>query len=159
FVAVQSGGVSASTKVFALLCANAIVMYIDRTNISITAPIIQKELGLSNASLGSAFSAFSITYACCMIIGGRLSDAIGSRYGLVMCGVLWGIGTIATGLVGGLATLVIARPRVGAGESAGYPISSAVIRRWIKADRRGSAQAILHGCGRLGAALAPAVVT
>jgi MFS family permease len=158
-VAVPSGGVSASTKIFALLCANAIVMYIDRTNISITAPIIQKELGLSNASLGSAFSAFSITYACCMVIGGRLADAIGSRFGLVVCGVLWGIGTIATGLVGGLAALVMARLLVGTGESAVYPISSAVISRWVKADRRGSAQGILHGCGRLGAALAPAVVT
>jgi sugar phosphate permease len=158
-VAVPSGGVSVSTKVFALLCANAIVMYIDRTNISITAPIIQQELGLSNASLGSAFSAFSITYACCMVIGGRLSDAMGSRLGLVACGVLWGIGTIATGLVSGLATLVMARLLVGIGESAVYPISSAVINRWIKADRRGSAQGILHGCGRLGAALAPAIVT
>ena len=53
-MAVQSGGVSASTKIFALLCVNAIVMYIDRTNLSITAPIIQKELGLSNASIGTA---------------------------------------------------------------------------------------------------------
>jgi sugar phosphate permease len=158
-VAAQTGGVSASTKIFAMLCANAIIMYIDRTNIAVTAPVIQRELGLNNASLGSAFSAFSITYACCMIVAGRLADVIGSRFGLVLCGILWGIGTIATGLVGGLAALILARLLVGTGESAVYPISSAVISRWIKADRRGSAQGILHGCGRLGAALAPAVVT
>jgi MFS family permease len=158
-VAVQSSGVSASTKIFALLCANAIVMYIDRTNISITAPIIQKELGLSNASMGSAFSAFSVTYACFMVIGGRLADSVGSRKGLMVCGTLWGIGTIATGLVGGLTTLIMARLLVGTGESAVYPISSAVISRWIKSDRRGLAQGILHGSGRLGVALAPVVVT
>jgi MFS family permease len=158
-VAVPSGGVSASTKVFTLLCANAIVMYIDRTNISITAPIIQKELGLNNAALGSAFSGFSITYACCMVLGGRLSDVIGSRFGLVACGIIWGLGTIATGLAGGLTMLILARLLVGTGEAAVYPISSAVISHWVKADRRGSAQGILHGCGRLGAALAPAVVT
>lgn len=158
-MAVQAGAVSASTKILALLCANAIVMYIDRTNISITAPIIQKELGLSNASIGSAFSAFSITYACFMVIGGRLGDAAGSRIGLTICGIFWGIGTIATGLIGGMATLVAARMLVGAGESAVYPISSAVISRWVKADRRGSAQGLMHGCGRLGAALAPGVVT
>jgi MFS family permease len=158
-VAVQSGGVSASTKIFALLCANAIVMYIDRTNISITAPIIQKELGLSNASIGSAFSAFSVTYACCMVIAGRLGDIIGSRRGLALCGILWSAGTIATGLIGGLPGLIMARLLVGTGESAVYPISSAVISRWIRSDRRGSAQGVMHGCGRLGAALAPAVVT
>jgi sugar phosphate permease len=158
-VAVQSGGVSASTKIFALLCVNAIVMYIDRTNISITAPIIQQELGLSNASIGTAFSAFSVTYACFMVIGGRIADAVGSRQGLVACGILWGAGTIATGLIGGLSTLILARLLVGTGESAVYPISSAVINRWVKADRRGSAQGIMHGCGRLGAAVAPSVVT
>nr|WP_291694585.1 MFS transporter [Bradyrhizobium sp.] len=53
----------------------------------------------------------------------------------------------------------MARLLVGTGESAVYPISSAVIGRWIKTDRRGSAQGMLHGCGRLGAALAPTVVT
>ena len=156
---VQSNALSASKKIFALLCINATIMYIDRTNISIAAPIIQKELGLSYVSLGEAFSAFSVAYACFMVIGGRAGDIIGSRVGLTICGVVWAIGTICTGLIGGAVFLFLARLLVGIGESAVYPISSAVIARWIRIDRRGSAQGMMHGCGRLGAALAPAVVT
>lgn len=155
----QTKSVSVSTKILALLCANAIVMYIDRTNISIAAPLIKKEMGLSNVELGTAFSAFSVAYACFMVIGGRIGDLIGPRLGLTFCGILWAIGTIWTGLIGGLLTLVIARLLVGLGESAVYPVSSAVIARWIPFDRRGSAQGIMHGCGRLGAALAPMAVT
>ncbi|HTH99117.1 MAG TPA: MFS transporter [Stellaceae bacterium] len=155
----SSRTLSTSTKIFALLCANAVIMYIDRTNISIAAPIIQKEMGLSNVSLGAAFSAFSVAYACFMVVGGRIGDIIGSRRGLLICGILWAIGTVCTGLIGGLVTLVAARLVVGLGEAAVYPVSSAVIARWIRTDRRGSAQGIMHGCGRLGAALTPAAVT
>jgi sugar phosphate permease len=134
-------------------------MYIDRTNISIAAPIIQKEMGLSNVSLGTAFSAFSVAYACFMVVGGRIGDIVGSRLGLTICGIVWAIGTICTGVIGGLVSLVLARLLVGIGESAVYPISSSVIAHWVRQDRRGSAQGIMHGCGRLGAALAPAAVT
>ena len=158
-VPTRSNGLSTSKKIFALLCINATVMYIDRTNISIAAPIIQKELGLSYVALGEAFSAFSVAYACFMVIGGRIGDIIGSRLGLTICGVVWAVGTVCTGLIGGVVLLFPARLLVGIGESAVYPISSAVIARWIQLDRRGSAQGLMHGCGRLGAALAPAVVT
>ncbi len=150
---------STSRKIFALLCLNATIMYIDRTNISIAAPVIQRELGLNYVALGVAFSAFSVAYACCMVIGGRIGDIIGSRRGLVICGIVWAVGTISTGLIGGATLLFLSRLLVGVGESAVYPISSAVIARWIRLDRRGSAQGVMHGCGRLGAALAPAIVT
>jgi sugar phosphate permease len=158
-VPVQSKTLRVGKNIFALLCVNAVIMYIDRSNLSIAAPIIQSEMGLSNVSIGAAFSAFSITYAGFMIVGGRIGDIIGPRMGLTICGILWAIGTISTGLVSGLRTLIAARLVVGAGESAVYPISSSVIARWIPAERRGSAQGIMHGCGRLGAALAPAAVT
>ena len=155
----RSKALSTSQKIFALLCVNATIMYIDRANISIAAPVIQKEMGLSYLSLGAAFSAFSVAYAGFMIVGGRIGDIIGSRLGLTICGLVWAVGTICTGLIGGLTLLFLARLLVGIGESAVYPISSAVIARWIRLDRRGSAQGVLHGCGRLGAAIAPAVVT
>ena len=55
---------SATTGVFALLCGLAFLMYIDRSNVSIAAPVIQKEFGFSNAHLGWIFSAFATAYAC-----------------------------------------------------------------------------------------------
>jgi MFS family permease len=150
---------SASAVIFALLCVNAVIMYVDRTNISIAAPIIKKEMALDNVSIGSAFAAFSIAYAVFMVVGGRIGDIIGPRRGLLLCGVVWTAGTVLTGVAGGLTSLIIARLVVGLGEAAVYPISSAVIARWIRPTRRGLAQGVMHGSGRLGAAVAPAAVT
>jgi len=141
--------------VFALLCGNAAVMYIDRTNMAIAAPLIQQSFGLDNVSLGFAFSAFSIAYAALMVVGGRLGDGIGARLGLTICGAVWAVGTFTSGLLG----LAAARFLVGTGEAAVYPISSSVIARWVPEDWRGFAQGTLHGCGRLGAAATPFAVT
>jgi MFS family permease len=146
-------------RIFALLCTNAVILYIDRTNLSIAAPLIAHDLGLNNVSLGLVFSAFSISYASFMILGGRTGDHIGPRNGLVICGLVWAAGTILTGMVGGLVGLVLARLLVGIGESPFYPIASAILVRWIRADQRGAAQGVLHGFGRLGAAITPAAVT
>ena len=157
---VQGQGIrSVGAKIFALLCLNAVIMYVDRANVSIAAPLMQKEMGLTNVALGTAFAAFSVTYACCSILGGRIGDIIGTRRGLALSGLLWAIGTLATGLVGGLLSLVFARLLVGIGEAAVYPVSAAAIGRWIRQERRGLAQGVLHGSGRLGAAVAPAAVT
>ena len=81
---------------FVMLCIMAFVMYIDRANISVAAPLIRKELGLTNTSLGLTFSAFGIAYAVFMIPGGWLSDRIGARKGLLVWGIVWSIATIAT---------------------------------------------------------------
>ncbi len=148
-----------ATAIFAMLCGNAAIMYVDRTNMSIAAPVMQRELGLNNVSIGVIFAAFSIAYTIFMVVGGRIGDLIGSRRGLTLCGILWAIGTLATGLVGGFIWLIVARFIVGMGEAAVYPISSYVIARWISRERRGAAQGILHGCGRLGAAATPFAVT
>jgi len=157
-VPAQARLVSTTKMIMGLLCGNAVIMYIDRTNMSVAAPVIQHQFGFNNVALGVAFSAFSIAYASFMVIGGRLGDIIGSRKGLTICGIVWALGTVFTGLVGGLVSLVCARFIVGMGESAIYPIFSSVVGRWVPRGRRGLAQGLLHGFGRLGAALSPLIV-
>ena len=94
---------------FVLLCIMAFIMYVDRTNMSVAAPVMSKELGFSNTHLGFIFSAFALAYSCFMIPGGWHSDRIGSRKGLLLYGSLWAIATIATGLVGWLGLELIWR--------------------------------------------------
>ena len=49
--------------IVAILCAVAFVLYIDRINISVLAPHIATEFGLSSQSLGNVLSAFLFGYA------------------------------------------------------------------------------------------------
>ncbi|MBS1858554.1 MAG: MFS transporter, partial [Acidobacteria bacterium] len=47
----------------ALLVASILLNYVDRSNLSLAAPLVQKEFALSDTSLGKLFSAFFWTYA------------------------------------------------------------------------------------------------
>ncbi len=144
---------------FILLCVMAFIMYVDRTNMSVAAPVMSKELGFSNTHLGLIFSAFALAYSVFMIPGGWHSDRIGSRKGLLLYGSLWAIATIVTGLVGSFVALIAARFFVGVGEAPIYPTAARMIARVIPEDRRGSAQGVMHATGRIANALAPLIVT
>ncbi len=155
----QATRLTATTGVFLLLCGLAFLMYIDRSNISIAAPVIQKEFGFSNARLGWVFSAFATAYACCMLAGGLLTDRIGPRLALAFYGLVWSLATVVSGLTASLGQLVASRFIVGMGESAVYPTMARVVSIWIPDARRGSAQGTIHAIGRVGNAAAPIVVT
>jgi MFS family permease len=93
-----------------------------------------------------------------MVPGGFIGDKLGARRMLAICGLLWGVGTLLTGLASGLATLLLARFVVGLGESPIVPASARALTAWMKPDQRGFAQGITHACARLGNASTPVLV-
>src|SRR5215467_2042108 len=73
--------------------------YLDRVNLSIAGPAVQKQFGLSDVQLGYVFSALWCGYALFQVPGGRLADRIGPRRVLAL-GMLWaGVFTALTGFV------------------------------------------------------------
>src|ERR1700687_1593194 len=100
---------SAPNLVLLTLCLLYFLLYIDRVNIATAALEIRKDLGLSAFELGLAFSAFAYPYAFFQIVGGWLGDRMGPRVILCICAVIVAGSTIWTGLVGGLASLFLAR--------------------------------------------------
>lgn len=144
--------------VLALLCAMSFILYLDRVNLAAAAGPIKAELGLSNTTLGVAFSAFGYTYAIFQIIGGWLADRMGARRTLFVCGSIWVVATIATGMVGGLASLCAARLLLGIGEGAALPAQARAIANWFQMKDRGFVQGITHSSSRLGNAVAPTLI-
>ena len=112
---------SAHTIVTMLLCVLFAIMYLDRVNISAAASSIKAHFGLSNAELGWTFSAFSWAYLGSVLFGGWGARRYGARLTLLVCVVVVGLGTIATGIVSGLITLFAARLAVGLGEGRHFP--------------------------------------
>src|ERR1700693_4995465 len=66
-------------RMLALIPAATLINYLDRTVISVAAPLLSKDLRLSPAIMGLVFAAFSWTYAVSQIPGGILLDRIGVR--------------------------------------------------------------------------------
>jgi ACS family D-galactonate transporter-like MFS transporter len=145
-------------RILLVLCAMYFIAYVDRVNVSVAAPLVRKELGLTPTQLGFVFSAFAYPYAAMQVFGGWLSDRLGPRRVLAALSVVWAIGTILTGLSGGLATLVAVRVLVGIGEGGAFPAATRALASWMPTRERGFAQGITHSAARLGGAVAPPVV-
>ena len=61
--------------VLCLLCLFYFLLFVNRVNISIAAPLIKADLSLTNTQLGLAFSAFAYPYALFQLIGGYFGDS------------------------------------------------------------------------------------
>ncbi len=154
----QLSSKSVSNRVLLLICLMYFILYIDRVNISTAAPLMQKDLGLSNSGLGLAFSAFAYPYAFFQIIGGWLGDKFGARRTLGVCGLIVCIATASTGLVGGLVSLFLARLALGFGEGATFPTATRAMASWTSGEDWGFAQGITHAFARIGNAITPPLI-
>ena len=148
----------ATLNFLALLCLMEFVLFIDRVNLAAAAPVMQKDLGLSNIALGLAFSAFNYSYAPFQLVGGWFADRFGARRTLTVCGLAWSITTIATGAVRGLGSLFAVRLALGMGEGATLPAANRALSNWTSLASRGKAVGITHSAGRLGAGVAAPIV-
>ena len=148
----------APSIVILLLCLMYFITYVDRLNVATAAPLIRKELGLSLTQLGIVFSVFAYPYAVFQIVGGHLGDRFGAGRTLTVCGLLWAIATLLTGLVGGLVSLLLVRLLLGVGEGATFPTANRALQSWVAEDRRGWAQGVTHAFARAGSAVTPPLV-
>jgi NAD(P)-dependent dehydrogenase (short-subunit alcohol dehydrogenase family)/MFS family permease len=148
----------AAGRVYALLCLMSFIMYVDRVNISVAAPLIRRDIGIGNTALGIALSGFGVCYTLLQLVNGYLGDRFGPREMLSILGLFWSLGTLATGFAGGLSALVFARVLVGLGEAGTVPIATRAMSSWVPRTHRGLAQGIFHMAARLAAAVTPPVM-
>ena len=141
----MSGSARTTQRWFPMLALVAIatmVNYLDRTVLGIAAPYLTKELGLTAASLGVVFSAFSWSYALLQIPGGIFLDRYGTRVTYTLALTLWSAFTAAMGVVGSLAGLVATRIGVGTFEAPCFPANSRILATWFPQQERARANSI-----------------
>ncbi len=128
--------------VLALVAVATMVNYLDRTVLGIAAPYLTRELGLTAASLGIVFSAFSWSYALLQIPGGIFLDRFGTRTTYSLALTLWSAFTALMGLVQGLPGLVLTRIGVGVFEAPCFPANSRILATWFPQHERARANSI-----------------
>jgi ACS family glucarate transporter-like MFS transporter len=137
--------------------------YMDRVNISIAAPFLQREYGLSNVQLGWVFSAFVLGYALFQAPFGRFADRFGPRVAIALAIAWWSVFTLFTALVPAgamaLALLIAVRFSLGVGEAVMYPASNRLVATWIPSAERGRANGLIFAGVGAGSALAPPFIT
>jgi MFS family permease len=145
--------VRGGTALLVLLTISVAINYVDRGVLSVSAPVLMKELDLSPRDMGLLFSAFFWTYASFQLVAGWLVDRFSIRWVYAGGYLVWSLATAAVGLVNGLPALLAARLCLGVGESVAYPASSRIIVRNFPEERRGLANSLVDAGAKLGPAL------
>ena len=135
----------------------AFITYLDRVCMSVAAPAMQRDLGLSQIQFAWVFTVFYIAYGVFEMPTAWLGDRWGQRRMLIRIVGCWSLFTILTGWARTLATLLMTRTVFGAAEAGAFPTLSRALSRWFPRDERSRANGIMWMGARSGGALAPPV--
>jgi MFS family permease len=134
---------AALTAVLILLGISVFINYVDRGNLSIAAPMLKDELGISPSQLGILLSAFFWTYACLQPVAGWLVDRFDVNWVYAIGFFAWSLATAATGFLHVFAALFAMRLIIGIGESVAFPSYSKIIALHIPEEHRGLANSVI----------------
>ncbi|MDQ0822566.1 MFS family permease [Arthrobacter sp. V4I6] len=139
--------------------AAGIINYMDRSAISIAAPQLIKEFGMTRTDIGLLGTVFSWTYAFAQLPAGWLVDKLGARkmYFLAIAG--WSIATALMAIGGKMWHFITFRFLLGVTEAPNGPASARLTADWFPRAERGQATAIWDSGSKWGPAIAPPVLT
>ncbi|MCC8402510.1 MFS transporter [Paraburkholderia sp. MMS20-SJTN17] len=141
------------------LCFLAItVNYIDRANLAVAAPQIEKALGIGPAEMGFILSGFFWTYALMQMPFGWFVDRVGARIALPLAVGWWSVFTAATAVTTSVAGMFGCRLLLGVGEAGAYPSCTKLVSQWFQPRERALATSIFDSGSRVGSALSIPVV-
>ncbi|MFT4438885.1 MFS transporter [Caballeronia sp. 15715] len=128
-----------------LIAPITFVMTLDRAAMTIAAPTIQKELGLSLVEMSVILTIYFWTYALGQVPAGRLAERHGSRKVLFGTSALWSLMMIVTPLGVGFSWLVGCRALLGGAQSADWSSGILAVKRWFPRNERAKGNSFLLG--------------
>lgn len=145
-------------KLIMVLFVCMVIMGLDRSSVSVAAPIMMEELGIAPSQMGLLLSAFFWTYTLCNIPAGRLADRFGAKKVLAGAAAIWSIASALTGCMSNLIGLMAARMGVGVGEASVFPTMAKIAAEQFPGRERATATGCYLAGARLGYALTPVVI-
>ncbi len=139
--------------VLALLFFVNLLNYVDRHSMYAFLPMIEKELGLSDALAGSLASAFMLMYMTASLPIASLADRQGRPRWMGIGLGLWSMATAGASQASRYATLLAARAGVGIGESCYVAASPSFVAEHFAPGKRGLVLGLFLMTIPLGAAI------
>src|SRR3984957_328853 len=128
---------------------------LDGTVVGITLPAIGRQFDAGVSTLQWVVTAYTLTLAGLLLLGGSLGDRFGRRRVFVIGSVWFAAASLLCGLAPDSATLVGARALQGVGAALLTPGSLAIIQASFAPDDRSKAIGAWSGLGGVAAAIGP----
>jgi len=135
-----------------------LINYIDRLTISVLAPVITKDLNLTNTQFGGIVTWFLLAYTISQSLSGKLYDRIGTRLGFVVSITIWSVAAIAHAFARGLGSLSLFRFVLGLGEAGNWPGAAKTVAEWFPVRQRALGMAIFNSGAAIGSIVAPPLI-
>jgi MFS transporter, ACS family, hexuronate transporter len=141
-----------------LLLMMTVMNYLDRQALSVVAPVMRKELGVSVMGYANAVNSFLLAYALMYAGSGIVLDRIGYRAGLAIFVGLWSVFSGLHATISGYVSLLIFRFLLGLTEPAGFTGAVKTIAERFSPSQRGLATSALGIGTGLGSLIAPPLI-
>lgn len=141
-------------QVVVLLFLASVINYLDRSALSVAAPMIAKDLGLGPEQLGFIFSAFFVGYVLFNIAGGLLVDRVGAWKMLGISMALWSLLCASTALATGFWSLLLLRVVFGMAEGPLATSANKMVSNWFPKRQAATAIGTALSGSPLGSAIA-----
>ncbi len=113
-----------------------LINYLDRQALSVAAPLLREQFGMSNVDYSRVVFAFMLAYTIMNGASGPLVDRLGTRVGYALCVGWWSMAAVLHALATGPLSLGAFRFLLGLGEAGNWPAAVKVVAEWFPARER-----------------------
>ncbi|MDX2562269.1 MFS transporter [Streptomyces sp. TX20-6-3] len=140
-------------KALALICAAQFMLVLDVTVVNIALPALATDLDLGRTALTWVVTAYTLCFGGLMLLGGRLSDALGARRVLLTGLALFTAASLACGLAPNAGVLLGGRIAQGIGAALLSPAALALVTTVFHGPERPKALGVWAAVGGTGSAV------
>ncbi|MFF0792907.1 DHA2 family efflux MFS transporter permease subunit [Streptomyces spiralis] len=140
-----------------VLCLSLLIIVMANTALTVAAPDMTRDLGLSGADLQWVIDAYTVPYAALMLLLGATGDKYSRRGALVLGLVVFGGGAVFGFLAGSAATVIAARAVMGVGAALIMPATLSLLAATFPRAERAKAITLWTATAGLAIAAGPVV--
>ncbi len=134
------------------------INYLDRVALSLTVPLIEKDLLLNTEQFGLIFGSFFFGYALFNFIGGLATDKFGPKRVLGVAVGMWSLFCGMTALATGFWSMLVLRVLFGMAEGPICASANKAINGWFPKQQAATAMGLLSAGSPLGGAIAGPII-
>ncbi len=145
-------------RLIALVTLGTILNYLARSTLSVAAPQLKSEFGMTTEDYSWVVLAFQASYTVMQTVAGGILDALGTRLGFFLFAVGWALANMAHALATGWPSLAAFRALLGATEAAAIPAGAKTVSEWFPPRERALATSVFQMGTSVGNMIAPPLV-
>ncbi|MFF8590781.1 MFS transporter [Streptomyces sp. NPDC015220] len=140
-----------------VLCLSLLIIVMANTALTVAAPDMTRDLGLSSADLQWVIDGYTVPYAALMLLLGAIGDKYSRRGALVLGLVVFGGGAVFGYLADSAATVIAARAVMGVGAALIMPATLSLLAATFPRAERAKAITLWTATAGLAIAAGPVV--